>query len=392
MVCKWIGPGWFLPALTLTFGISSLGTAFVNSIEAACGVRFLLGIFEAGMLPGIAYYILRWYRYSELTFRLSLYIVMSPLAGAFGGLLASGILDLGNFGDLYRWRMIFAIEGTITSSLGIIAFFTMTDHPDTAKWLTEEEKVLAIARVKSERVVATDVLDKIDLQKVFRGLFSPVTICTSFIFLFNNITVSGFAFFLPMIIKGIYPDEPVVTQQLYTVPPYAVGAIFTVLFPYLSWRFNCRSIFLIITSPLTMTGYIMFLASSGARVRYGATFLVAAGSFAYGALTSAHVSANVISDTARTAALGMNSMLGTIGGLISTWSYLPNNGPDFKIGNGLNLAASSLIFLIAIMMAYWMGWDNARRMEKDIEAELADLDKKEAPDLDWKHPGFQWRL
>jgi hypothetical protein len=59
------------------------------------------------MLPGIAYYMSRWYRRSELAFRLSLYIVCAPLAGAFGGLLASGILKLNHFGGLKQWRMIF---------------------------------------------------------------------------------------------------------------------------------------------------------------------------------------------------------------------------------------------------------------------------------------------
>ena len=63
MLCKWIGPGWFIPATSLGFGICSLGTAFVHNIHAACGVRFLLGIFEAGMLPGIAYYMSRYVIY-----------------------------------------------------------------------------------------------------------------------------------------------------------------------------------------------------------------------------------------------------------------------------------------------------------------------------------------
>jgi MFS family permease len=106
-LCKVIGPGWYIPTISLGFGICSLGTAFVHNFSAICGVRFLLGIFEAGMLPGIAYYLSRWYRRSELAFRLSLYIVMAPLAGAFGGLLASGILKLSHFGSLHQWRMIF---------------------------------------------------------------------------------------------------------------------------------------------------------------------------------------------------------------------------------------------------------------------------------------------
>lgn len=55
MACKWIGPGWFIPATALGFGIASLGTAFVGHLSSACGVRFVLGMFEAGMLPGIAY-------------------------------------------------------------------------------------------------------------------------------------------------------------------------------------------------------------------------------------------------------------------------------------------------------------------------------------------------
>lgn len=191
MACKWIGPGWFLPAISLGFGVSSLGTAFVDHLGSACAVRFILGIFEAGMLPGVAYYMSRWYRRSELAFRLSLYIVMAPLSGAFGGLLASAILTLDGIGSVKHWRMIFLIEGLITISLSIIAFFTLTDRPETARWLTQEEKDLAIARVKSERVGQSDVLDGIDKTKTLRGLFSPVTLMISFIFLLVNVTVQG---------------------------------------------------------------------------------------------------------------------------------------------------------------------------------------------------------
>lgn len=145
-------------------------------------MRFLLGAFEAGMLPGVAvsflprlagtvtqqlcsqYYLSRWYRKSELVFRLSLYLVASPLAGAFGGLLASGILRIDSIGTVRRWEMIFLIEvralsssilafsltlsvqGIITVGLGIIAYFFLTDSPSVASWLTPEEKHLAEER------------------------------------------------------------------------------------------------------------------------------------------------------------------------------------------------------------------------------------------------------
>jgi MFS family permease len=391
MACKWIGPGWYIPAISLGFGICSICTAFVNNIESASGVRFLLGLFEAGMLPGIAYYMSRWYRRSELAFRLSLYIVMAPLAGAFGGLLASGILKLSNFGGLRAWRMIFAIEGIITCGLALISFVTLTDRPETAKWLSQEEKDLAIARVKSERIGTTDVLEKLDIPKILRGIFSPVTFSTAFIFLLDNITVQGVAFFAPTIVRTIYPRESVVSQQLHTVPPYVVGAFFTVLFPFLSWRFDRRNIFYIICAPLMMAGYLMFLASRNPQVRYGATFLIASGAFAFGALCNAQVAANVVSDTARSSAIGTTVMFGNIGGLISTWSFLPRDAPDYYIGNGLNFATSTTLFLLAILSLLWMVADNKRREKRNVDAELAGLSQKQIQNLDWRHPAFRWR-
>jgi len=393
VLCKKMGPGWFIPATSLAFGICSLGTAFVNTYSQVCGVRFLLGIFEAGMLPGIAYYMSRWYRRSELAFRLSMYIVMAPLAGAFGGLLASGILTLDSVGSLTTWRMIFIIEGIITCGLSLIAFFTLTDRPSSAKWLTAEEKELAIARIKSERVGTTEVLDKMDKKKLLAGIFNPVVLGTSFIFLLDNITVQGLAFFLPTIVRTIYPPpvHTVVYQQLRTVPPYVVGAFFTVLFPYLSTRFDKRQIFFIGSAPLMMIGYIMFLASENPQVRYGATFLITAGAFSFGALCNAQVSANVLTDTARATAIGTNVMFGNIGGLISTWAFLPFDGPNYPIGNGLNLATSSCILVLSVAMLFYMKSSNKKRDGRNVDAELAGLDQKAQADLDFRHPSFRWR-
>ncbi|EMD93819.1 hypothetical protein COCC4DRAFT_180054 [Bipolaris maydis ATCC 48331] len=391
MACKWMGPGWFIPIISLCFGAVSIATGFVHTKAQVSAVRFILGMFEAGMLPGIAYYLSRWYRRSELAFRLSLYIVMAPLAGAFGGLLASAILTLDKFGSLTRWRMIFVIEGIVTCGLSIIAFFTLTDRPETARWLTPEEKELAIARVKSERLGQKEVLDKVDKKKFMRGIFNPVVLTTAFIFLLDNITVQGLAFFAPTIVRTIYPKSSVVSQQLHTVPPYIVGAFFTVLLPFLSGRFDRRMIFFIIGAPFMMVGYIMFLASKDGQVRYGATFLIASGAFSFGALCNAQASANVVSDTARASAIGTVVMLGNIGGLISTWSFLPTDAPNYPIGNGLNLATSSVILISSIVLLFWMKQSNNKRKNVDAEAELAGKSPEEIEDLDWRHPSFRWK-
>ncbi|KAM5384643.1 hypothetical protein ACJZ2D_001388 [Fusarium nematophilum] len=392
LACKWIGPGWFLPSLTLCFGIVTVSFAFVSTLEAACGVRFLLGLFEAGMLPGIAYYLSRWYRRNELAFRLSLYIVMSSLAGAFGGLLASAILTLDNFGSTRRWQMIFAIEGIITIFLAIISFFTLTDRPETASWLTQEEKELAIARVKSERVGATEVLDRFNSKKVFAGIWNPVTIASALVFLFGNVTVQGLAFFAPTIVRTIYPDKSTVSVQLYTVPPYIIGGFFIVLISFCSWKLGRRNLFLLISAPPIMVGYIIFLSTASPHARYGATFLIAAGAFNSGALCNAQVSANVVSDTARSSAIATNVMFGNIGGLIASWSFLPTDGPNYHIGNGLNLATSSTMLVTVVLLQIWATADNRKRDREDVNTGLAGLGAEQIENLDWKHPGFRWRL
>jgi hypothetical protein len=143
-----------------------------------------------------------------------------------------------------------------------------------------------------------------------------------------------------------------------------------------------------------MVGYIMFLASEHPHVRYGATFLIAAGAYSFGSLCNAQVAANVVSDTARSSAIATNVMFGNLGGLISTWSFLPFDAPNYHIGNGLNLATSSTMLLVSIGLLAWMTWDNKRRSKRDVDSELSALtgfSLKKIQDLDWRHPAFRWR-
>ncbi|KAF2026752.1 MFS general substrate transporter [Setomelanomma holmii] len=372
--CKVMGPGWFLPLTTFGFGAVSIATAFVQTRAQACAVRFLLGIFEAGVMPGCAYYLSRWCRRLELTFRLGLWMTMAPLSGAFGGLLASGILKLPHFGSLHGWQMIFAIEGIVTMGLALIAFFTLTDRADTARWLSEEQKELAINRVKSERLAQAVLLDKIDATKLKRGFTNPITLATAMISLLDNITVLSISFFLPTIVRTIYPNRTTVQLQLLTVPPYVI--------------------LIACTGPTVVAGYAIFLATTNANVRYGAVFLSASIAFSLGAMTNAQVSANVLSDSARSIAIGTNSnMFGYVGGLIATWTYLPGDSPRYFIGNGINLACAALWTGIAVGAGIWMKYDSKKRNEREAGAheKLAGLTQKEIQDLEWKHLAWRWK-
>ncbi|KAF4548442.1 MFS-type transporter-like protein 77 [Elsinoe fawcettii] len=387
LLCKLIGPGWYLPGLTIGFGIITLCNAFVKTFEQAIAVRFLLGIFEAGMLPGIAYYLSRWYKRDELAFRLALYIVTAPLAGAFGGLLASGILRLPPIGAINSWRLIFLIEGLITTGLGLVALVLLTDRPDTARWLTAAEKSLLTSRLAAERHTA--VLDKFSSRRAWTGITSPITITTASIFFLNNLPVQGISTFSPTIVRTIFPTSSIINQQLLTVPPYVLGALGVLIIPYLSWRYDRRVIFLILCAPLLVIGFAMFLATRDARVRYAAIFFMTSTAFCYGALVNAHVSANVVSDSARSAAIGTVVMMGSLGGLVSMWSFLPFDAPDYRIGNGLNLGAAGTVVVLAWGMGVWMRRDNRRREEEGSGMEERQM-QQDGEERDWEDVRFRW--
>jgi MFS family permease len=227
VLCKVVGPGWYLPGLTVLFGLLTVASAYVNNYSQLAACRFLLGIAEAGVMPGLSYYLSRFYRHSELTFRLSLYIVMAPLAGAFGGLLASAILKLPGFGvriPAGSWRAILALEGIVTVVVGLLALAFLTDRPETARFLTPEEREVAINRLKDERTGNTVVLDKISKKKMLKGAINPVTATTSICFMFCTLSIQGLALFAPTIVRSIYPnvrlpDQVLPSSFMLTTPP-----------------------------------------------------------------------------------------------------------------------------------------------------------------------------
>ncbi|CCF32429.1 Tna1 protein [Colletotrichum higginsianum] len=397
VLCKIVGPGWYLPGLTVLFGLFTVASAYVNNYSQLAACRFLLGIAESGIMPGLSYYLSRFYTHSELTFRLSLYIVMGPLAGAFGGLLASAILRLQGFGARIpagSWRAIFAVEGILTVAVGLLSLVLLTDRPETARFLSPEEREIAANRLKEERIGTTVILDKISKTKMIKGAINPVTATTSICFMFCSLSIQGLALFAPTIVRSIYPDASVTRQQLLTVPPYAFGAVCLLSMCFASWKLNRRQVFMVSCAPPMMIGYLIFLCTDHTQTtaRYAAVFLMASTSFILGPLCHAQASANVSSDTARNMSIAICMFFGNVGSLVSTWSFLPNDAPNYPIGCGLNFATSTLIMITAAGAWVWMRRDNSRRDQKNADAELASLNSKEAEQLEWKHPSFRWRL
>ncbi|KAI1866353.1 uncharacterized protein JN550_007741 [Neoarthrinium moseri] len=393
ILCKKMGPAWFLPLITVLFGLVSIASGWVQNYPQLAGTRFALGIAECGLMPGLSYYLSRWYTRAELTFRLSIYISMAAVSGAIGGLLASGILKIQHFGNFgaSSWRTIFVLEGIVTVAIGLAALAVLPDRPETAYFLTPTEKHVVVGRIMAERPHAGDAIDKMSTKKLWRGVANPVTIATAIIFMLESVTVNGLGFFAPTIVKTIFPDKTVIQQQLLTVPPYVVGTASVITVCWFSWHFKTRQIFIIIFVTPVMAGYLIFLVTLNSVARYIATFLIASSAFTLGALCHGQAAANVNSDSARSMAIAVTMFFGNIGSLISTWAFQSWDGPEYHIGNGLNFATSSAIVIIGSSVLFFMRWDNRRRDRMNVEDEFVDLSDEEIQNLEWKHPSFRWR-
>ncbi|ORY76908.1 putative MFS transporter [Leucosporidium creatinivorum] len=390
LLLKIVGPGRYIPLMVIVFGGLSIATGFVTSLGSACAVRFLLGAAESAMLPGCSYYLSRWYRKSELVFRLSLFLVASPLAGAFGGLLASGILKIDSIGSATCWQLIFIIEGIITVGLGAIAYFILTDRPAVAGWLTEEEKALAEHRIRSENTSGAAV-EGFNRRGVMQGIFHPSTMVLTLIFLLNNITVQGLAVFLPTIVRILFPGSSTIRQQLLCVPPNIVGGVAVLTTAFCGWKFDRRGAPLMAGAVLVVIGYSIFVGTNNLNAQYGATFMIASGCFSFGAIVASWAAANVASDTSRAAAIATVAMGGNTGGLIATWSFISTDAPRYIKGNSLNLATGATTFLVLGGFLLYLRRENQARDAGKKDHLIEGLSQEEQEQLGTDHPSFRYK-
>jgi MFS family permease len=149
-LAKKFGPKISLSAIGFSFGVVTMCTAFSTSFAGIAVARLFLGIAEAGIMPGISYMLSTLYRRHELVTRVGIYASFSSLAGAFGGLLAIGFSKIPKWGMIDTWRNIFLFEGLITIIVSVGVYFVLPSSPETAYFLTEEERIVAVQRIKME--------------------------------------------------------------------------------------------------------------------------------------------------------------------------------------------------------------------------------------------------
>ena len=113
----------------------------------------------------IGFYLISfWYKREEAQKRFTFYWCSVLIASAFGGLFASAIANMDGVGGYSNWRWVFILEGILTIIIGVVAYFTLADFPEQAKWLTEDERGWVITRTGRDK----EGIQKIGAKDILR--------------------------------------------------------------------------------------------------------------------------------------------------------------------------------------------------------------------------------
>ncbi|KAJ7180789.1 MFS general substrate transporter [Mycena filopes] len=391
LALKHFGSVW-LAAMVTCFGIISISTAFVKSYSGLIATRVFLGMAEGGTLSGLTYIISRYYRRSELVMRVGIFFgVSAPLAGAFGGLLASGLLHVGDIGTVKSWRKIFLVEGIITTGIGLICFIIIPTDPQRTRMLNPEEKALALARIDADQVVRTyGRKEPTTMRLILRSFNINTTLCL-LCYIMANISFQGLSLFMPTVIATL-GHFTVVESQLRTVPPYLVGAVWAVITCYISVRIKQRAGPVFVSAAFMVLGYAIAVGTKNSHARYAACFFSIMGGSPIAPLELAWGTDNAAPDTIRAVTSAIIPGFGALGSVIAVWTYLPTDAPNYHKGNSLNLGTTSAICVLTVVAAVYIRWENAKRAGGERDYRFEGKTAKELEELGYRHPHFRYQL
>lgn len=135
-----VGARRWIALLMVVWGVVSVGTAFVPNRSIYVVARFLLGVAEAGFYPGVLLYLTFWLPVSIRARIMALFMLAIPISSTLGSPISSHILLMDQMGGLKGWQWLFLLEGAPAVLLGVASWFVLADRPQTARWLSAEEK------------------------------------------------------------------------------------------------------------------------------------------------------------------------------------------------------------------------------------------------------------
>lgn len=227
---RWVG------VILLAWGTIAACTGFIWNEQSFFGVRFLLGMIEAGFLPGVALYVTYWFPAAYRARAVAGYIIAGQLSAVIGAPLSGFIMTYmdGALG-LQSWQWMFVLEGLPAVVLGVVLIALLTDRPANAAWLSAEQRTWLQDRLTAERQ-RQEVDGKARLLDVLKdGRVWSLAL----LFGCALVGVYGMLVWLPQIVNAMGHMSLIEVGFLSALPPL-LGAGGQLLFSYTSDRSGDR--------------------------------------------------------------------------------------------------------------------------------------------------------
>ncbi|KAF8216659.1 MFS general substrate transporter [Mycena galopus ATCC 62051] len=371
---KRLRPSIWLSLLMLLWGIMMTVQGLVHNFGGLLGMRWMLGTFEAGLFPGVNYYLSCWYKRSEFGIRAAIFFSAATVSGAFGGLLAAAISNMEGIGGKPAWAWIFILEGLATVLAGAVSFWIIQDFPDTAKFLTEAERTVVIRRLQSDAQYSA-AGENLRWKYIWKSLLDWKTWVGMIVYVGADMPLYAFSLFLPSIISELGFDAT--PANLLTVPVYFAACCATCLVGFFADRYGHRGYFNFGFLCLGGAGYIILVASRNATLSYFAVFMAACGIYPVIPNTVAWVSNNVEGSYKRSVSLAMVISFGNINGAVSSNVYRAKDKPWYPLGHGLVLMYIMFGIIATLILHFGLRRENARRDRGERDEIIGKTDDSE---------------
>ncbi|KAG0633986.1 major facilitator superfamily domain-containing protein [Tuber brumale] len=356
LMMKRTRPSLWLTIIMVAWGITMTFMGFVTNYVGLLLCRMVLGFTEGGLFPGVTFYITMWYRRHECGLRMAIFFSAATLAGAFGGLLARGISEMAGVGGKPGWAWIFILEGLVTVIVACMAIWAINDYPETAKFLTSEERKEVHRRLKADR---TSLADEYHIKYFFHAIKDWKIYVHMLITIGIYTPLYSFSLFLPTIVKNMgYTNKE---SQLMSVPPYVFACFCTITAGYLADRSKQRGVYMITACLTSIIGFTMLISTHKPAVQYIGTFLAAGGIYPNVPMGVAWNGNNIGGSTKRGVGIAMHVGFGNLGGIIAAFAYRSTDAPRFFSGHGLLIATTTMSLSLCCFMTMYLRKENARR-------------------------------
>ncbi|CAK7237622.1 Allantoate permease [Sporothrix bragantina] len=382
-------------ANVIVWGLVLCCMAAVDSFAGAMAVRFFLGVFEAAVSPGFALFTSQWYTVREQGTRVGIWFSFNGVGQIIGGFIAYGIAvgtEKHPLHGLKPWQLLFLVIGLFTAAVGVVFLYLMPDNQMNARFLTEEERVKAIERI---RVNQQGVGNKnFKFYQLKEALTDPVVWAFVFYSLVANIPNGGITnFFSQLIVSFGFTSQQ---SLLLGTPGGLVEIIALVGCGYLGDRYRNRLLISTVGMTLGFIGMLLVtILNNSPSQRVGRLFgyyLLQAAPTPFVALLSL-IATNIAGWTKKTSVAAMYLIAYCVGNIIGPQVFQAKDAPDYRPAEITILVCYALCILDVVFIYFWWRRQNAIKAKLRAEPGYRKMAGQEFYDLtDRENPEFNYSL